>query len=160
MAANLLQRSTTTAATWSHLLSSRLRSAGSTIRHLSEATRKRIEAEINTHPICVFMKGVPSDPRCKYSRKAMEIFSLQGVTQLRGIDVLEDQEIRDGIKEVTGFPTIPQVFIKGQFEGGVDVLTQLHNTGELSEMLAKHGLICEDTNILVRKKQNDDDNQK
>ena len=95
----------------------------------------------------VFMKGSPSMPQCGFSRAVLQILQVQGVNtdKVATYNCLEDQELRDGIKEFSDWPTIPQVYINGEFVGGCDILLNLHQTGELETMLREAGLLLEPT---------------
>ena len=96
--------------------------------------KSRIEQEIQQHPVVVFMKGNPLFPRCGFSAAAVQM--LQAYGPVHGIDVLAEPELRDGIKEFTRWPTIPQVFIRGRFVGGSDIVRELEERGELKAMMA------------------------
>jgi monothiol glutaredoxin len=86
------------------------------------------------------MKGTPGWPKCGFSRLTVQILELNGVEDYKALDVLEDDELREGIKKFSQWPTIPQVYIKGEFIGGADIMRSLHESGELKEMLEKHGI--------------------
>ena len=94
--------------------------------------KARIDALIAASPIRVFMKGNKLMPQCGFSNNAVQIFNALGVP-FETIDVLADPEIRQGIKEYSNWPTIPQVYLKGEFLGGSDILIELYNSGELRE---------------------------
>jgi monothiol glutaredoxin len=96
--------------------------------------KARIEQEIQKHPVVVFMKGNPLFPRCGFSAAAVQM--LQSYGPVHGVDVLAEPELRDGIKEFTRWPTIPQVFIRGRFVGGSDIIRELEERGELKTMMA------------------------
>ncbi len=96
--------------------------------------KSRIEQEIQQHPVVVFMKGNPLFPRCGFSAAAVQM--LQAYGPVHGVDVLTEPELRDGIKEFTRWPTIPQVFIRGRFVGGSDIIRELEERGELKAMVA------------------------
>ena len=96
--------------------------------------KSRIEALIAASPIVVFMKGNKLMPQCGFSNTAVQIFNTLGVS-FESFDVLSDPEIRQGIKEFSDWPTIPQVYLKGEFLGGSDILIELYNSGELQEKL-------------------------
>ena len=96
--------------------------------------KSRIEALIATSPIVVFMKGNKLMPQCGFSNTEVQIFNTLGVS-FETFDVLSDPEIRQGIKEFSDWPTIPQVYLKGEFLGGSDILIELYNSGELQEKL-------------------------
>ena len=99
----------------------------------------RISGLVAKSDIVVFMKGVPSAPRCGFSNAVCQIFRMHNV-EVDAHDVLEDEELRQGIKEFSNWPTIPQVYFKGEFIGGCDILLQMHQSGELVEELDKIGI--------------------
>merc|ERR1712048_236118 len=100
---------------------------------------KRISGLVAKSDIVVFMKGVPSAPRCGFSNAVCQIFRMHNV-EVDAHDVLEDEELRQGIKEFSNWPTIPQVYFKGEFIGGCDIMLQMHQSGELIEELGKVGI--------------------
>lgn len=87
------------------------------------------------------MKGSPSFPRCGFSRLAVQILSLNGVEEFKAVDVLDDEDLRQGIKIYSNWPTIPQVYVKGELIGGADILRNMHESGELQELLKKQKII-------------------
>jgi monothiol glutaredoxin len=97
-------------------------------------TAARIDTLIKDNKILVFMKGNKMMPQCGFSNQVVQIFNILGVPY-ETIDVLADQEIRQGIKEYSNWPTIPQVFINGEFIGGSDVMTELYQKGELQQIV-------------------------
>ena len=97
-------------------------------------TRNRIESLINSSPIMVFMKGTKLMPQCGFSNNVVQILNSLGLT-FETFDVLSDDEIRQGIKDFSNWPTIPQVYVKGEFIGGSDILIEMYNSGELREKL-------------------------
>ena len=97
-------------------------------------TQTRIEALINSSPIMVFMKGTKLMPQCGFSNNVVQILNALGMS-FETFDVLSDIEIREGIKEFSNWPTIPQVYVKGEFIGGSDILIEMYNSGELREKL-------------------------
>jgi len=103
---------------------------------LSEDLKKRFDAEVKNHPIVIYMKGNALFPQCGFSARAVE--ALKPFGKLYTVNVLEDQAVRDGIKEYSNWPTIPQVYINGQFIGGSDIVAELAAKGEL-EALVKAG---------------------
>lgn len=124
----------------------------SLVRLLSTETRQKIEKAVHEDPLVVFMKGSPEMPQCGFSRAVLQILQVQGVKPdlVATYNCLEDQELRDGIKEFSDWPTIPQVYINGEFVGGCDImlnstqqrtLTTVHQSGELEAMLQKAGLL-------------------
>lgn len=96
---------------------------------------KKIEELVKTHKVFVFMKGTPQEPMCRFSALVKDIFDELKVP-FQGFNVLEDFQMRQAIKDYTGWPTLPQVFINGNFIGGADILQELRDSGELGKMLA------------------------
>jgi monothiol glutaredoxin len=101
---------------------------------MDDSTRTRIETLIGSSPIFVFMKGNKLMPQCGFSNNVVQILHSLGVS-FESFDVLSDMEIRQGIKEFSSWPTIPQVYVKGEFMGGSDILIEMYNSGELKEKL-------------------------
>ena len=101
---------------------------------MHDSTRTRIETLIGSSPIFVFMKGSKLMPQCGFSNNVVQILHSLGVS-FETFDVLSDMEIRQGIKEFSSWPTIPQVYVKGEFMGGSDILIEMYNSGELKEKL-------------------------
>ena len=97
---------------------------------------KEIDELVQANRVVLFMKGTPARPMCGFSARAAAILSVYGVP-FRAVDVLQDNEIREGIKEYADWPTIPQLFVGGQFIGGSDIMTSLHESGELKGMLVE-----------------------
>jgi|TARA_B100000780_G_C20851847_1_gene338545 monothiol glutaredoxin len=95
---------------------------------------------IDSNEVCLFMKGVPEAPQCGFSMALSNILKLLNVN-FKGINVLENESIRQGIKEYSDWPTIPQLYIKGEFVGGCDIVKELFESGELKELLLKKELI-------------------
>jgi monothiol glutaredoxin len=93
-----------------------------------------IEQTVKAHPVVLFMKGSPAAPQCGFSASAAGILSSYQ-KPFHTVNVLADMDVREGVKEFTGWPTIPQVFIKGEFIGGSDILKELHSSGELKKLL-------------------------
>jgi monothiol glutaredoxin len=98
-------------------------------------TQQRIETLVNSSPVLVFMKGTKLMPQCGFSNNVVQILHALGVS-FETFDVLSDSEIRQGIKEFSDWPTIPQIYVKGEFLGGSDILIEMYNSGELREKLA------------------------
>ncbi len=96
--------------------------------------KARIETLINSNPIIVFMKGTKLMPQCGFSNNVVQILNALGMS-FETFDVLSDMEIRQGIKDYSDWPTIPQVYVKGEFLGGSDILIEMYNSGELREKL-------------------------
>ena len=99
----------------------------------------RIQAEINSQDVVLFMKGNPMFPQCGFSAATVQALSMAGV-KFGSVDVLQDAEIRDGIKQFSNWPTIPQLYVKGEFVGGCDIVREMFETGELQEMLKEKGI--------------------
>ena len=97
-------------------------------------TRSRIDQLINSHSIMVFMKGTKLMPQCGFSNNVVQILNALGMS-FETFDVLSDMEVRQAIKEYSNWPTIPQVYLKGEFLGGSDILVEMYNSGELREKL-------------------------
>jgi monothiol glutaredoxin len=104
-------------------------------------TKERIQEVISTHDIVLFMKGVPAAPQCGFSAAVCQILSSMGVP-FSTVDVLQDPFIRDGIKDFTQWPTIPQLFIKGEFVGGCDIVREMFQAGELQTLFTEKGLLA------------------
>ena len=101
---------------------------------MDPSTKARIETLVASSPIFVFMKGSKLMPQCGFSNNVVQILHSLGVA-FETFDVLSDPEIRQGIKEFSSWPTIPQVYVKGEFIGGSDILIEMYNSGELREKL-------------------------
>jgi len=97
--------------------------------------QKRIDDLVKGSPVVLFMKGNPTFPQCGFSGRAIEILKACGVTGLKTVNVLEDDEIRQGIKDYANWPTIPQLYIKGEFVGGSDIMMEMYEAGELQQTL-------------------------
>ena len=97
-------------------------------------TKERIQTLIQSSPIFVFMKGTKLMPQCGFSNNVVQILNALGMN-FETFDVLSDMEIRQGIKDYSEWPTIPQVYVKGEFMGGSDILIEMYNNGELKEKL-------------------------
>ena len=106
---------------------------------LDDATKDRIEAELASEDVVLFMKGTPVFPQCGFSAAVVGVLTHLGVP-FRGINVLEDDGVREGIKHFSDWPTIPQLYVKKEFVGGCDIIREMYETGELTEMLQTHGI--------------------
>ena len=106
---------------------------------LDPVTRDRIQAEIDSQDVVLFMKGTPIFPQCGFSAATVGVLTHLGV-QFSGINVLDDDSIREGIKAYSDWPTIPQLYVRGEFVGGCDIVREMYETGELMEMLNSHGV--------------------
>jgi monothiol glutaredoxin len=99
-------------------------------------TRERIDQLVKSHRVVLFMKGTAQFPMCGFSGRAIQVLQACGVNDLVTVNVLEDEAIRQGIKEYANWPTIPQLYIDGEFVGGSDILTEMYQSGELQQTLA------------------------
>jgi len=102
---------------------------------MSRDIEKVIREQVTTHPVVLYMKGNPQFPQCGFSANAVGILNALGVKELFTVDVLQDPEIRQGIKDYSSWPTIPQLYINGEFVGGSDIMTEMYESGELKQML-------------------------
>jgi len=100
----------------------------------------RIQHEIADTPVVLFMKGSPVFPQCGFSAAVVQILSQLGV-KFKGVDVLSDPQIRQGIKEFSSWPTIPQLYVKGEFVGGCDIVREMYETGELRQVFEEKGVL-------------------
>lgn len=98
-------------------------------------TQQRIHEQVTTHPVVLYMKGDPKFPQCGFSANAVRILNALGIKEFFSVDVLKDAEIRQGIKDYANWPTIPQLYIKGEFVGGSDIMTEMYQSGELKKLL-------------------------
>ncbi|MGA8863364.1 MAG: Grx4 family monothiol glutaredoxin [Gallionella sp.] len=103
---------------------------------MSTDIQQRIKEQVTTHPVVLYMKGSPQFPQCGFSANAVKILNALGVKDIFTVDVLQDPEIRQGVKEYANWPTIPQLYIKGEFVGGSDIMTEMYQSGELKQLLA------------------------
>ncbi|KAL2000426.1 hypothetical protein VTN02DRAFT_3093 [Thermoascus thermophilus] len=112
-------------------------------RLLSAETRAAIDKAVASAPVVLFMKGTPETPQCGFSRASIQILGLQGVDpkKFTAFNVLEDPELRQGIKEYSDWPTIPQLYVDKEFIGGCDILMSMHQSGELSKLLEEKGVL-------------------
>src|SRR3990170_3815341 len=96
-----------------------------------------IKQQVTTHPVVVYMKGTPTAPRCGFSANVIKILNSLGVKDIFSVNILENDDIRLGIIEYANWPTVPQVYINGEFIGGSDITTEMYQSGELKTMLGK-----------------------
>ena len=111
---------------------------------MDQQTNDLIKNEINNNEVCLFMKGTPDAPQCGFSMAVSNILKILEVT-FKGVNVLENQNLREGIKAYSDWPTIPQLYVKNEFVGGCDIVKEMYENGELSKLL-------EDKNINFKKK--------
>ncbi len=100
---------------------------------------ERIQKEIDSHDVVLFMKGQAAFPQCGFSSLVVQVLSQLGVS-FKDINVLEDGELRQGIKDFTNWPTIPQLYVKGEFVGGCDIIREMYESGELQSLLQDKGV--------------------
>jgi monothiol glutaredoxin len=99
--------------------------------------QQRIDSIVKGGRVVLFMKGTAQFPQCGFSGRAIQVLKASGVKELRTVNVLEDDEIRQGIKEYANWPTIPQLYIKGEFVGGSDIMMEMYQSGELQQLINK-----------------------
>jgi monothiol glutaredoxin len=100
---------------------------------------EQIRGEVDGHEVVLFMKGTPVFPQCGFSAAVVQILSHLGV-KFKGIDVLQDPGLRQGIKDFSSWPTIPQLYVKGEFVGGCDIVREMAETGELEQLFTEKGV--------------------
>jgi monothiol glutaredoxin len=98
-----------------------------------------IKDTVTTNPVVLFMKGTAQFPQCGFSGRAIQILRQSGVTKLVTVNVLEDDDVRQAIKTYSQWPTIPQLYVKGEFIGGSDIMTEMDQSGELKKLLVESG---------------------
>ena len=106
---------------------------------MNENTKSEIESEISNNDIVLFIKGTPVFPQCGFSAATVGILNHLGV-KFNSINVLEDEDIRQGIKEFSDWPTIPQLYVKGEFVGGCDIVREMYESGELTDLMSSKGV--------------------
>jgi monothiol glutaredoxin len=100
-------------------------------------TQQRIKEQVEAHPVVLFMKGTPQAPQCGFSALAVQVLNACGVQQFHSVNVLADPEIRQGIKDYANWPTIPQLYVNGEFVGGSDIMREMYQSGELQKLLTE-----------------------
>ena len=103
---------------------------------MEQQTKDLINNEITNNEVCLFMKGTPDAPQCGFSMAVSNMLKILEV-DYKGINVLESQSLREGIKEFSDWPTIPQLYIKNEFVGGCDIIKEMYETGELKKLLSE-----------------------
>jgi monothiol glutaredoxin len=106
---------------------------------MTDQTQERIAGIVNGADVMLFMKGSPLFPQCGFSSRAVAILNHLGV-EFESTDVLQDQEVRQGIKAFSDWPTIPQLYVKGEFVGGSDIMMEMYESGELAQLFADQGV--------------------
>lgn len=94
-----------------------------------------IQKTISEHPVVLFMKGTAQFPQCGFSGRAIQVLKSSGVKHMVTVNVLEDEEVRQGVKEFSNWPTVPQLYINGEFIGGSDIMTEMFESGELQSLI-------------------------
>jgi monothiol glutaredoxin len=106
---------------------------------MADTVFDRIQSEIDQNSVFLYMKGTPMFPQCGFSARVVQILSHLGVP-FGSANVLEEQELREGIKEFSQWPTVPQLYVRGEFVGGCDIVTEMFQSGELETFLAEKGV--------------------
>jgi len=95
-----------------------------------------IKEQVQGHPVVLYMKGSPQFPQCGFSATATQILKMSGATEVFTVDVLQNPEIREGIKQFANWPTIPQLYVDGEVVGGCDIMREMYQSGELQKLIA------------------------
>ena len=96
-----------------------------------------IREQITGHPVVLYMKGTPQFPQCGFSAAAVQMLQACGIDQFFSVNVLADADVRQGIKDYANWPTIPQLYVNGEFVGGCDIMREMYESGELQQLLSK-----------------------
>lgn len=104
--------------------------------------QEQIRQEVSSNDVVLFMKGTPQFPMCGFSGQVVQILDYLGVPY-KGVNILEDEELRQGIKDYANWPTIPQLYVKGEFVGGCDIVREMFQAGELAAHLTENGIVCQ-----------------
>lgn len=102
---------------------------------MSSDVQSWIKDTVTKNPVVLFMKGTAQFPQCGFSSRAVQLLKASGAENIVTVNVLEDEEVRQGIKEFSNWPTIPQLYVKGEFVGGSDIMTEMYESGELQTLL-------------------------
>jgi monothiol glutaredoxin len=100
---------------------------------------ENIQTEVDNNDVVLFMKGSPMMPQCGFSAAVVQSLTMMGI-KFKGVDVLADMQIRQGIKDFSNWPTIPQLYVKGEFVGGCDIVREMHESGELKKLFDEKGV--------------------
>ena len=98
-------------------------------------TQEKIRQQVTGNPVVLYMKGTPQMPQCGFSQLAVHVLNACGVQQFHSVNVLADAEIRQGVKEFSNWPTVPQLYVRGEFVGGSDIMREMYESGELQKLL-------------------------
>ena len=101
------------------------------------SAQETIKQQVTGNPVVLYMKGTPQAPQCGFSARAVQILKACGVADFAVVNVLENPEIRQGIKEYANWPTVPQLYVKGEFVGGSDIMTEMYQNGELQKLFQR-----------------------
>ena len=112
---------------------------------MDDQTKNIIQSHINENEVCLFMKGTPDAPQCGFSMTTANILKILNV-KFKGVNVLESPEMRQGIKEFSDWPTIPQLYVKKEFIGGCDIIQEMYKSGELAKVLESKNIAFEKKN--------------
>lgn len=102
---------------------------------MAHSLAHKIDEKVTQNPVIIFMKGLPEAPQCGFSARACEVLKTAGVNNLAAVNVLEDEALWEALEDYTKWPTVPQIFINGQFIGGCDIVTEMYQSGELQNLL-------------------------
>ncbi|WP_428484378.1 Grx4 family monothiol glutaredoxin [Rhodopila sp.] len=106
---------------------------------MADPISQRIQNDIETNPVMLYMKGTPMFPQCGFSARVIQILTHIGAP-FQSANVLEDMELREGVKQFSQWPTVPQLYVKGEFVGGCDIVTEMYQSGELETLLKEQGV--------------------
>lgn len=109
---------------------------------MSDSVHDRIARDVGSNDVVLFMKGTPVFPQCGFSAAVVQILTNLGV-RFKAVDVLKDPDVRQGIKEFSNWPTIPQLYVKGEFAGGCDIVREMYEANELAPYFAERGIVLE-----------------
>jgi len=101
------------------------------------SVQETIKQQVEGHSVVLYMKGSPQQPMCGFSATASQLLKMCGAQEVFTVDVLQDQEIREGIKQYANWPTIPQLYVNGEFVGGCDIMREMYQNGELQKLLGE-----------------------
>lgn len=101
------------------------------------SAQETIREQVTGHPVVLYMKGTPQFPQCGFSAAAVQMLQACGIDRFFSVDVLANPEIRQGVKDYANWPTIPQLYVNGEFVGGCDIMREMYQTGELQQLLSK-----------------------
>ena len=101
------------------------------------SVQETIKQQVEGHSVVLYMKGSPQQPMCGFSATASQLLKMCGAQEVFTVDVLQDQEIREGIKQYANWPTIPQLYVNGEFVGGCDIMREMYQSGELQKLIGE-----------------------